>query len=131
MNATVSELTQLHVIDTWAVMDPSQLTNQERAKALSSLLFLKEKQCGTIKGRACINGAPQRAYILKEDAASPTVSVELMFITSAIVAHKKRHMKCYNVPNAFVNTDIDKDVLMVLKGELAKMMVHITPQIYH
>jgi len=47
-----------------------------------------------------------------------------------IVAHKQRHVQCYKVPNAFVNTDIDKDVLMVLKGELAEMMVHIAPQIY-
>jgi hypothetical protein len=36
-------------------------------RALSSLLFKKEKRTGDIKGRACINGAPQRAYILKED----------------------------------------------------------------
>ena len=31
----------------------------------------------------------------------------------------------------FVNTDINENVLMVLKGELAEMMVHIAPQIYH
>ncbi len=30
----------------------------------------------------------------------------------------------------FVNTDVDKEVLMVLKGELADMMVHIAPQVY-
>jgi hypothetical protein len=30
----------------------------------------------------------------------------------------------------FVNTDVDENVLMVLKGELAEMMVHIAPQIY-
>jgi len=59
--AAVSELTQLHIMDTWAVMDPGQLTREDKAKALSSLLFLKEKRCGKIKGRACINGAPQRA----------------------------------------------------------------------
>ena len=69
-------------------------------------------------------------YIPKEDAASPTISTELMFITSAIAASKKRHMQCYNVPSAFVNTDVDENMLMVLKGELAEMMVHIAPQIY-
>ena len=30
----------------------------------------------------------------------------------------------------FVNTDVDKDVLMVLKGELAEMMIQIAPQVY-
>jgi hypothetical protein len=68
--AAVSELTQLHIMDTWAVMDPGQLTREDKAKALSSLLFLKEKRCGKIKGWACINGALQRAYIPKEEAAS-------------------------------------------------------------
>ena len=39
-------------------------------------------------------------------------------------------MRCYDVPSAFVNTDVDENVLMVLKGELTEMMVHIVPQIY-
>ena len=34
------------------------------------------------------------------------------------------------VQRAFVNTDVDENVLMVLKRELAEMMVHIAPQIY-
>ncbi len=54
-----------------------------------------------------------------------------MFITSAIAASEKRHVQCYNVPSAFVNTNGDENVLMVLKGELTEIMVHIAPQIYH
>ena len=77
--ASISELTQLHVMDTWKVMDPMKLTREDRRKALSSLLLLKEKQCGKLKGRACVNGAPQRVYIPKEDAALPTVSTESIF----------------------------------------------------
>jgi hypothetical protein len=126
----VSELTQLHMMDTWKVMDPLQLSREARAKALSSLLFLKEKSSGKIKGWACINRASQRAYISKEDAASPTVLTKLVFITSAIAVSEKRHVRCYNAPSAFVNMDVDENVLMVLKGELAEMMVHIAPQIY-
>jgi hypothetical protein len=75
----------------------------------------------------CFNGAPQRAYILKEDAVSPTVFTESVFITSAIAASENRYVRCYNVPSAFVNTDVDETVLMVLRGELAEMMVHISP----
>ena len=77
-----------------------------------------------------MNGVPQRAYIPKEDAALPTVSTESMFITSAIATSEKRHVRCYDVPSTFVNTDVDENVLMALKGELAEMMVHIAPQIY-
>jgi hypothetical protein len=39
-------------------------------------------------------------------------------------------VRCYDVPSAFVNTDMEKDMLMVLKGELVEMMVQIVPQIY-
>jgi hypothetical protein len=49
---------------------------------------------------------------------------------SAIAASKKRYVCCYNVPSAFINIDVDENLLMVLKGELAEMMVHIAPQIY-
>jgi hypothetical protein len=34
------------------------------------------------------------------------------------------------VLSVFVITDVDKDVLMVLKGELADMMIQIAPQVY-
>jgi len=40
--AAISELTQLHVMDTWTVMDLTKLTREDKMKALSSLLFLKE-----------------------------------------------------------------------------------------
>jgi hypothetical protein len=61
--AAVKELTQLHIMDTWTPMSADKLSREQRMRALSSLLFLKEKRTGDIKGRACINGAPQRAYI--------------------------------------------------------------------
>ncbi len=117
------ELMQLHIMDTWTAMDPSKLPREERMKVLSSLLFLKEKRTGKVKGQACINGAPQRAYIPKEDAASPTVSTESTFIMAAIAASERRKVRCFDIPSAFVNTDVDEAVLMVLKGELAEMMV--------
>ena len=67
-------------------------------------MFLKEKRSGKVKGRACVNRSPQRAYIRKEDASSPTVESESVFITSVIAAHKKRFMRFYDVPGAFMHT---------------------------
>jgi hypothetical protein len=60
----------------------------------------------------------------------PTVSTELTFITAAIAAKERQLVQCYDVPSAFVNADVDKGILMVLKGELAGMMEQIAPQIY-
>ena len=77
-----------------------------------------------------MNGAPQRAYISKDDASSPTVANESVFITSVITANEKRFVRCYDVPGAFLHAEFDENVLMVLRGELAEIMVHIAPQIY-
>ena len=102
--AAEGKLTQLHVMDTWVPEDLSMLSRAEKVRALSSLMFLKEKRSGKLKGRACVNGAPQRAYIRKEDASSPTVENESVFITSVIAAHEKRFVRCYDVPGAFLHT---------------------------
>jgi hypothetical protein len=107
----------------WTALNATRLSREDKMKALSSLLFLKEKQTRKIKGWACINKALQRAYIPKEDDASPTVSTESMFVTAAIATSKKRKVIWFDIPSVFVNTDVDKDVLMVLKGELADMMI--------
>ena len=117
-------------MDTWTPLQSEKLLREQRMRALLSLLFLKEKRTGDVKGRACINRAPQRAYIPKEDAASPTVSTESTLITASIAAHERRAVQCYDVPSAFVNTNVDKEVIMVLTGELAKMMVQIALEIY-
>ena len=91
--AAKGELTQLHVMDTWVLEDPTMLSRAEKVKSISSLMFLKEKRSGKVKGRMCVNGAPQRAYISKEDASSPTVANESVFITSVISANKKRFVR--------------------------------------
>ena len=102
--AAKGELTQLHVMDTWVPENPTMLPRAEKVKALSSLMFLKEKRSGKVKGRLCVNRAPQRVYISKEDASSPTVENESVFITSVISANEKRFVRCYNVPIAFLHT---------------------------
>jgi hypothetical protein len=106
---------------------PTKLSREQQMKVLLLLLFLKKKQTGDVKGQTCIKGAPQRAYIPKEEAASPSMSTESTFITASIAASEKREVRCYNVSGAFVNTDMDEHVLMVLKGELAEMMIQIAP----
>ena len=91
-------------MDTWVPKDPNMLSRAEKVKALSSLMFLKEKRSGKVKGRACTNGAPKRSYTIKEDASSPTVANESVFITSVIAAKEKSFVRCYDVPGAFLHT---------------------------
>ncbi len=46
--AAMEEMMQLHIMDMWKAMDPAKLSRKEQMGALSLLLFLKEKQTGTI-----------------------------------------------------------------------------------
>ena len=57
---------------------------------MNSLIFLTQKQDGTIKARACANGSTQRSYINKDDAASPTVATEALLMTAVIDAKQQR-----------------------------------------
>ena len=94
------------------------------------MIFLKEKRDETIKSRICIDGLPQREYICKEDASSPTVATESVFITSAIDAHEGRNVAFANLPGAFLHTAMDDKVIVLLSGELCEPMVKVDPTLY-
>jgi hypothetical protein len=57
------------------------------------------------------------------------MSTESTFITSAIATSERRKVRCYGIPSAFVNIDVNKEVLMLLKGEQAEIMVQFDPKI--
>jgi hypothetical protein len=130
VDAAYAEMEQLHLRDTFKPVLPSGLNREEQKQALESLLFLKEKRDGKLKGRACADGRKQRAYIPKEEAASPTVSLEAVLLTATIDAEEKRHVAVVDIPNAFVQTKMDDKVVMKLRGKLAEIMVLMAPEIY-
>ena len=98
--------------------------------ALSTVVFMKEKQDGRIKARHCVNGAPQREYIKKEDAASPTVSTDSVFITGVINAEEERDTMTFDIPGTFVTTKTDEHIIMSLRGHLCEIMTRIDPKLY-
>jgi hypothetical protein len=72
--AVLTELQQLHDRDVMTPVNKYDLTPEERKGALRYLMFLKRKQCGTIKGRGCADRRPQRDHMSKEETSSPTVA---------------------------------------------------------
>ena len=64
---------------------------------------------------------------MNEEASSPTVVTDLVFTMAAISALKKRQNRTFSIPSAFVNTESDEWILMVLKGDMAEIMVKIAP----
>jgi hypothetical protein len=78
----------------------------------------------------CADGWKQRRDWTKQETTSPTVSTEAVFITAVIDAHKECDVACFDIPGAFLHTDLDEDITVILKGRLAKLMVKVAPNLY-
>ena len=77
-----------------------------------------------------MNGSKQRGKISKEAATSQTVSIESVMIMAAIEAFALLRVITLDIPGAFLNAELDKDIIMLLKGELAELMVIVNPKLF-
>eukprot|EP00804_Cyclotella_cryptica_P005871 CCRYP_000147-RA/>CCRYP_000147-RA protein AED:0.12 eAED:0.13 QI:0/0/0/1/0/0/3/0/1214 len=128
--AVSKELGQFHDLNVFIPVDPTKLTRQETAAALAALMLLKQKMDGTLKARACTDRRKQRESTAEEEAASPTVSIESIFISCAIEASEGRCVTIIDLPGAFLHADCEDHVIMRFHGRLAELMVLAAPQIY-
>jgi hypothetical protein len=100
------------------------------------MMFIAEKRNKTVKGQCVYDGSKTRAYFDREDTASPMVSQEAIFLTAVIDAHKERDVMTADIPNAFIQADLDplKDgearAIMKITGVLVDLLVKITPELY-
>lgn len=93
-------------------------------------MFLKRKCGGEIKGRGCADGQKQRAYTAKEDAASPTVATEAVFLTSMIDAMENQEVAVFHVPGAFMQADMDELVHVRFTGKMVNLLLEIDEEMY-
>ena len=131
--AATKEMKQLHDRKVFKPIMSSELTSQERRRAMESLIFLTEKRDGRVKARTCANGSTQRDYIPREDAASPTASTDSVLITGVIEAKQRRDIMTLDIPNAFVQTPIPKGeerIIMKIRGVLVDILCQLAPEEY-
>ena len=129
--AASDEVTQLHLRGCFNPIDVTTLSKEESDRVLESLIFLTEKRDGSTKARTCVNGSKQRLWTDKEDSASPTVLLESVMITSVIDAKEGRDVAIIDIPNAFVQTEMEGErVVMKMRGKLAELLVEIAPEVY-
>ena len=98
------------------------MSDDEKKKAIASLIFLTEKIDGTIKARQCADCQTQRGYIKKE------VTTGAVFLTCIADAKEEREVAVVNLPGAFLHVDNEDDVVMFMRGTLAELMVMVAPQ---
>ena len=120
----------MHNMSVFRPILKTALTLEEMKKAISSLMFLKEKRDKTVKGRFCADVRKQRGDWTKQESTSPTVSTESVFLTAVIDAHERRDVGCYDIPCTFLHADSDENITMVLKGRLAELMVQVALNLY-
>ena len=101
---------------------------EERNKVLRLITLIKEKRTGQIKGRACANGRPQRAYISREEATSPTVGLESLMLSLMIDAYEKRDVATADVAGAFLKGNMDDFVMIKLINEEVDIMCKVDPK---
>ena len=131
--AALKEMKQLHDRVVFEPISIDDMTPLERKRAMESLIFLAEKRDGMIKARTCANGSTQREYIDRDDAASPTVSTDAVLITATINAKQGRDVMTADIPNAFVQTDVDlkgDKIIMKIRGVLVDILCEMNPAIY-
>jgi hypothetical protein len=131
--AVTKELSQLHFQDTFEPINPKDLNKEERLQVIESHLFLKEKRDTTIKGRMVAGGNKQHGTIDKQDASSPTATLDSVLLTAVIDAKEGRNVAVINISNTFVQTRLESEedkAVMCLRGKLAELMVKVAPKIY-
>ena len=129
-SAVTKELNHLNKYKVVKPKHADDLSEEDRKKALSSLIFLEEKKSGAVKARSCTNESVQREHVAKEEAAAPMVVLDLVFITSTIDAKESRKIVTIDIPGAFLHADNEDYVIMKMAWTLAELMVKTNPKLY-
>jgi hypothetical protein len=124
---------QLHWQNSVKPMHWKSLTAEQRKKVLESHIFVKRKCDGILKAQQVTGGNEQQGYITKEDASSPTVSLEAVLLTYIVDAKKNRDVAVVDIPNAFVQTIVEDEkdkALICIRGPLVDILVSIASNDY-
>ena len=108
----------------------SDLTTDNKRRALRAINLIKEQRCRKIKGRTCADGRPQRAYTPREEASSPTIALESLMATLLIDTHEERDVAIFDVPGAYLHAKLpeDKFVLLQIEGPFVDIMCEVNPE---
>ena len=128
LDALLSEYGQIPNHVTFIPQMVSDLSVEQRKEALHLITMIKEKRCGKIKARACVDGRRQRRYIKKEDVASPTIQQESLILSLLIDARERRDVSTADVVGAYLLALMDDYVLIKLTGTPIDTLCNISQE---
>ena len=106
----------------------STLNSDQIKKALRLITLVTEKRCGRVKGRACADGRPQRKYIPREEATSPAVGLESLFLSLLVDSHEGRNVATADIVGAYLKADMPELVLIRFSNEEVDIMCEVCPE---
>ncbi|KAG7373305.1 reverse transcriptase RNA-dependent DNA polymerase [Nitzschia inconspicua] len=127
VDALFRKFAQLDDKTVFEVLDSSTLTREQRRAALRAVNLIKEKRDGSIKGRSCADGRPQKALYSKEATTSPTISIDALLVSLMINAKEQRDVAMADVEGAFLHAWMDDFVLMKITGQSVDIMCSVNP----
>jgi hypothetical protein len=128
--AMFKEYKQLDDLTVLGRLTPESLTPEQKRTALRAINLIKEKRCGKLKGRTCADGSTQRKYVPREEASSPTLSLEALMALLLINAFEERDTAVFDVPGAYLHAEIpgDKFAILKIEGAFADIMCEVNPE---
>jgi len=130
ITAVLSDFIQLDKNGVVEPLNPDKISPQQKKDVLCTVSFLKEKLCGCLKGRTCVDGSTQRPYITKEESSLITVSTEALVATVAMYENEGRDAATLDVVEAYLNADMDDFVATKIEGMMVDFMVKVDSEKY-
>ena len=106
-------------------VDASKLSRKQKRMALRAINVIKEKRCGTLKGRTVADGSVQRDLYSKAETASPTISNDALMLTMMVDAWENRDVAIADVDGAYLHADMDDFTLLKLEGNSVNIMCEV------
>jgi len=128
--AMFKEYKQLDDLNVLGRLDPDSLSHAQKCNALRAVNLIKIKRDGTCKGRTCADGITQRSYVPRDEASSPTLSLEALMAIHLINAYEERDTAIFDVPGAYLHAKMPDNKFAILKieGDFVDIMCAVNPE---
>ena len=132
----IAEFKQLLEYKTFHGRKANELTAEQKKKAANMINLIEEKinrghtdENPVIKARSVYNGRVQRGLYSKEETASPTSSIDSIFLTSIKDAHEERDVAVTDIKGAYLNAKMKGEVIMRITGKEVDLFLEIDPSL--
>ena len=107
------------------------MTVEHKIRDLYSIIFLKQKRYGSIKGRRFVDGMHHHICMQKELKILPNVLVEYLMISCMIYKKEDRYMSTSDITLVFLQTyDTSVSIHLNIEGFMANLLDCIDLHLY-